>query len=43
MSEGYYDCETCQGTGIGQYGDPNTSKCSACNGIGYFKEEIENE
>ena len=36
MSEEYCDCETCQGTGIGQYGDPNTSRCSACNGRGYF-------
>lgn len=36
-----YDCATCQGTGIGQHGDPNTSRCSDCNGRGYFTEEDE--
>lgn len=36
-----YDCATCQGTGIGKYGDPNTSRCSDCNGRGYFVEEQE--
>ena len=29
------DCPKCQGTGIGQHGDPDTSKCSACGGRGY--------
>lgn len=29
------ECPTCQGTGIGQYGDPDTSKCGKCNGRGY--------
>ena len=44
VSEEYCDCETCQGTGIGQYGDPNTSRCSDCNGRGYFIfEEDEDE
>ena len=30
------NCALCQGTGIGQSGDPNTSKCWHCNGRGYF-------
>ncbi len=34
-------CEDCQGTGIGQSGDPDTSRCTTCGGRGYhiFKEE----
>ena len=28
------DCTTCDGTGIGQHGDPDTSKCHSCNGRG---------
>ena len=25
-------CKECAGTGIGKYGDPNTSKCGYCRG-----------
>ena len=32
--EGTMDCASCQGTGIGQHGDPDTSKCWACHGRG---------
>jgi len=28
-------CSLCLGTGIGQHGDPDTSKCYACGGRGY--------
>lgn len=34
-------CGTCAGTGIGQHGDPDTSKCTACGGRGYFVDESE--
>ena len=27
-------CRLCQGTGIGQHGDPDTSKCWRCRGTG---------
>ena len=27
-------CTLCRGTGIGQYGDPNTSRCTRCHGTG---------
>lgn len=27
-------CGTCQGTGIGQHGDPDTSRCHSCRGRG---------
>ena len=37
------NCGTCAGTGIGQHGDPDTSKCTACGGKGYFKDEPECE
>ncbi|HET9685111.1 MAG TPA: hypothetical protein VFP15_13485 [Gemmatimonadaceae bacterium] len=30
------DCRLCQGTGIGQHGDPDTSKCHVCKGRGYL-------
>lgn len=30
------ECDLCQGTGIGQHGDPNTSRCSQCGGNGYY-------
>lgn len=30
------DCHACEGTGIGKYGDPDTSKCSHCHGRGYL-------
>jgi DnaJ-class molecular chaperone len=29
------DCHACEGTGIGMFGDPNTSKCEVCHGKGY--------
>ena len=32
--DGRLDCTDCQGTGIGQFGDPDTSKCSSCGGRG---------
>ena len=32
--EGRVYCPTCQGTGIGQGGDPDTSRCDHCNGRG---------
>ena len=35
------DCQTCQGTGIGQMGDPNTSRCADCKGRGYFEGETD--
>lgn len=35
--EGKIDCQTCRGTGIGQHGDPDTSRCGDCHGRGYFK------
>ncbi len=31
-------CGLCQGTGIGQHGDPDTSRCSACGGSGEVSE-----
>lgn len=30
------ECDLCMGTGIGQHGDPNTSRCSQCGGNGYY-------
>ena len=30
-------CTTCAGTGIGQSGDPDTSRCSPCGGSGDSK------
>lgn len=38
-----YDCEQCRGTGIGQIGDPKVSRCTSCNGRGYFIEEDDAE
>ena len=32
--EGKVICSSCQGTSIGQFGDPDTSKCSTCGGSG---------
>lgn len=44
MSKEYYDCNECQGTGIGKHGPPDKSKCWECGGKGYFiAEEIEDE
>ena len=37
------DCELCLGTGIGQTGDPSTSKCGACGGRGYHLSEPEDD
>ena len=31
-------CTLCQGTGIGQYGDPDTSRCDVCKGKGYYED-----
>jgi hypothetical protein len=33
------ECSLCAGTGIGQYGDPDTSRCFACNGLGVIIEK----
>ena len=35
----YNDCRDCQGTGIGQHGDPDTSKCTTCLGRGYIADD----
>ena len=32
-------CTKCAGTGIGQHGDPATSRCTACGGSGVRKKE----
>ena len=32
---GVIDCGLCLGTGIGQHGDPDTSKCGRCGGKGW--------
>lgn len=32
-------CRTCDGTGIGRYGDPDTSRCSSCGGSGVTQGE----
>ena len=31
-------CHACSGTGIGRYGDPNTSNCPDCRGTGVVQE-----
>lgn len=36
-------CALCRGTGIGQFGDPNTSKCSRCHGRGVIITERDEE
>ena len=33
------ECDLCQGTGIGQHGDPDTSRCSQCGGNGVVKSQ----
>ena len=33
--DGHSACDTCLETGIGQHGDPDTSKCHDCGGKGY--------
>jgi hypothetical protein len=33
------ECGTCRGTGIGQFGDPNTSKCHCCGGRGVPRDD----
>ncbi len=30
-------CTLCMGTGIGQHGDPSTSRCSSCGGRGFHQ------
>lgn len=32
--DGSLDCGLCMGTGIGQHGDPDTSRCVSCGGSG---------
>ena len=32
-------CTSCDGTGIGQHGDPDTSRCSSCGGSGVSKDD----
>ena len=34
-------CRTCDGTGIGQHGDPDTSRCSSCGGSGVDRGEYD--
>lgn len=36
-------CPLCRGTGIGQFGDPDTSKCHRCNGSGVRREADEDQ
>ena len=36
-------CRTCDGTGIGQHGDPDTSRCSSCGGSGVARGEYDND
>jgi hypothetical protein len=36
-------CSLCQGTGIGQYGDPDTSRCSDCGGSGVCHGTLDDE
>ena len=39
VDEASNDCPTCQGTGIGQSGDPDTSRCRACSGRGHGRSQ----
>jgi len=32
--QGEWACPSCGGTGIGRFGDPDTSKCHTCRGSG---------
>ena len=32
-------CPNCRGTGIGMFGDPDTSRCSACHGNGTIRRD----
>ena len=32
---GRLDCALCAATGIGQHGDPDTSRCNRCGGRGW--------
>ena len=36
-------CSLCQGTGIGQHGDPDTSRCYVCKGRGFILPEPEDD
>lgn len=36
-------CSLCQGTGIGQYGDPDTSRCSDCGGSGVCRSNPDDD
>lgn len=37
------DCTLCAGTGIGQHGDPDTSRCTRCGGRGYMIPDNDHE
>ena len=37
--ESTLDCPVCSGTGIGQHGDPDTSRCTRCSGTGTYDRE----
>ena len=39
MSDTRIDCDRCAGTGIGQYGPIDASRCTACGGKGWTEEE----
>lgn len=39
--EAHVACSVCSGTGIGQHGDPDTSRCYACKGRGYYGGKVE--
>jgi hypothetical protein len=36
-------CSACLGTGIGQSGPPDTSRCGSCRGTGLFKQDLEDD
>ena len=35
------ECCTCRGTGIGQFGDPDTAKCHSCGGRGWHLHDAD--
>jgi len=37
------ECTLCCGTGIGQFGDPDTSRCTRCHGFGECRNTDEDE
>ncbi len=36
-------CTLCEGTGIGQFGDPDISRCTICKGRGYVLDGREED